>query len=327
MSAAVRIYSEMLPYEDVIRADVVALLRRYEIDVVLAVRPWQIEDLPRVALTLADANVSVAVWPMLADDEGRWASAKNAAAFAKFVRTTVNALDAARAPVAEVLLDLEPPFAEVRALASHAFGLRPAAGRAFAGAEAELAALAGELRGRGIAVSAAIWPLVALDPPAESGWQRILGTPVDALEIDHVSVMVYTSILEGWSRGSLRRKHTLALLDGATRRTMRRWGVRGGVSLGCVGTGAFEDEPIYRSPEELAEDVAIARAAGAENLSLFDLAGVLARPPPEAWLEAFAASPSPAKVDLGSRRVIAARTLARAATWAFVTRGSARSRR
>jgi hypothetical protein len=131
--------------------------------------------------------------------------------------------------------------------------------------------------------------------------------------------MVYTSILEGWSRGALRRKHATALLAAASRRTARRWGAASGISVGCVGTGAFEDEPIYRTPAELADDVAIARAEGCEDLSLFDLGGVLARPPAEAWLDAFAEASADARV-LPSRRVAAARTLARAATWALARR-------
>jgi hypothetical protein len=88
------------------------------------------------------------------------------------------------------------------------------------------------------------------------------------------------------------------------------------MSLGCVGTGALVDEPVYRDPSELAEDVAIARAGGCHDLSLFDLGGVLHREPAEAWLEAFAHG---VELTLArpSKRVAAARRLARIATWAL----------
>jgi hypothetical protein len=44
---------------------------------------------------------------------------------------------------------------------------------------------------------------------------------------------------------------------------------------------------VFASPEELARDVHIVRAAGASELALLDLGGVLARPPLDAWLDAF----------------------------------------
>jgi hypothetical protein len=65
-----------------------------------------------------------------------------------------------------------------------------------------------------------------------------------------------------------------------------RFGERGGISLGTIGVGAFDDEPCYRGPDELARDVAIATRAGITEISVFDLGGILRRPPPEAWLDA-----------------------------------------
>ncbi|MFK5151303.1 hypothetical protein ACI4CU_28550, partial [Klebsiella pneumoniae] len=80
------------------------------------------------------------------------------------------------------------------------------------------------------------------------------------------------------SRRVLDRRDVRALLSAATLAAVARFGDRASVSLGCVGTGALGDEPIYRSPDELADDVAIAAEAGATDLALFDLGGVLARP-------------------------------------------------
>jgi hypothetical protein len=330
-----RIYCETLPFEAVQRPRTVALLRRYDLEIVLAVRPWQLAELPGVAHVLAAAGVPMSVWPMLSDDEGRWASAHNAASFVDFVRRAADALADAGVAPREVLLDLEPPFAHARALAASAgsegegggggartlLGLgasrpRTASASAMDAAAKELATAVRELHDRGIATASAIWPLVALDPRGTRGWQALLGTPVDALATERVSVMMYTSILEGWSRGAVRRRDATALLAAATARALRRWGTAAGMSLGCVGTGALADEPVYRDPSELAEDVAIARAAGSNDLSLFDLGGVLHREPAEAWLDAFAygAELAPAKP---TRRVSAARRLARIATWAL----------
>ncbi|MDB4944214.1 MAG: hypothetical protein JWP97_3748, partial [Labilithrix sp.] len=112
-----RLYSETLSFAEIERADTLRLLRRHPFDLVLAVRPWQLEDLPEVVRTLEGAGVRTSVWPMLADHEGRWASAGNAASFARLLLATGEALARSGMPAREVLLDLEPPFTHARALA------------------------------------------------------------------------------------------------------------------------------------------------------------------------------------------------------------------
>ena len=173
-----RIYCETLPYEDVVRPRTLGLLRRHDLEIVLAVRPWQLEQLPGVSRVLRDAGVLVSIWPMLADDEGRWASAHNATAFVELVRQTADALEIAGVAAREVLLDLEPPFAQARALAATGGSesrLAPGLGAARPGASAEamdaastaLAAAVAELHARGVATASAVWPLVALDAPGD----------------------------------------------------------------------------------------------------------------------------------------------------------------
>jgi hypothetical protein len=118
-------------------------------------------------------------------------------------------------------------------------------------------------------------------------WQRLLGTPVDTLHASSVSVMMYTSLVEGYSRGLVSRRGAIRLLAAVCRLARRRFGPNVEISLGAVGRGALATEPTYRGPEELAVDAAVARRAGIANLALFDLGGVLRRPPVEAWLDAF----------------------------------------
>jgi hypothetical protein len=233
-----RIYSETLPYEDVTRPRTVELLRRYRLELVLAVRPWQLGALARVAATLRDEGIALSVWPMLEDEHGRWASVHNASRFFELVRATCDALEEAGSPARDVLLDLEPPFADARALADARFLRlgRRAPPAAFAAAARTFARGVAELRDRGITTSSAVWPLVALDPPGASGWQSLLGTPVDALSADHVSVMMYTSIIAVVAR-RVRQRDAVELLAGVRARASP-WRARR-ISLGCVGTGAF----------------------------------------------------------------------------------------
>jgi hypothetical protein len=317
-----RIYCEMMPIEEVAAARVLDLLRGFDLELVMAVRPGEGPALARLLERASSAGVRVAIWPMVADREGRWASAENAARFCAFAEDLVAMLGAAGLTPAEVLVDLEPPFTEVRELldspgeaasaaplakgprALGALHLLRRSLRSIEPAAQIFARFAQAQEARGIAISSAVVPLVLLDPePRDIGvvadpsalYQALLGTPADGRLWGSVSAMLYTSMIAGFSRGLLGRADVLALLAMGARAARSRWGERAGVSLGVVGTGALGDEPVYRDPSELAEDVLATLSAGIRHLSLFDLSGVLRRPPAERWLSAFTADPPPAE--------------------------------
>jgi hypothetical protein len=304
--------------EEVARA--LDLLRGFDLDLVMAVRPGQGPSVAGLLERADRAGVRVALWPMVADRDGRWASAENAARFCAFAEDLVVRLAARGIRPAEIFVDLEPPFADVREILDSPGETGPpidapprgAPGRAIGalhllrrslrsldGASRIFARFAEASRARGIAISSAVVPLVLFDPAPRSGlfaepsafYQALLRTPADVPLWGSVSAMLYTSMIAGLSRGILRRADALALLSTGARAARARWGERAGVSLGVIGTGALGDEPVYRDPSELAEDVLAVLAAGVEHLSLFDLGGVLRRPPAERWLSAFTANP------------------------------------
>lgn len=301
-----RIWCETLPYAELRSPRVLALLERYRIELLLAVRPWDLGALPDVVRACADHGVSLGLWPMIENEAGRWANADNAWAFSEFARRV-----AEHAPKS-LAVDLEPPFDMVKKLFD---GDRPlhtmravarGDGGKFDEARETFRALAIELRARKIDTVGVVVPLVLFDRDGGTGWQRVLGTPVTSIPWSRVDVMLYTSLIEGWSRGLLRRVDALAFLRAGCEAALRRYGPGTSVSLGTVGTGALEDEPMYRDVDELRADIAVARAAGVEHLTLFDLAGVLRRPSPEPWLEAFVDPRPTPPPESSPRRVRAA---------------------
>lgn len=310
-------WCETLAY-DALDPALAGQLARRDLELLLAVRPWQLAEIPAVVRRLQDHGVFVGVWPMLADADGRWASARSHAAFIAFADALVDAVPFAN----ELVIDLEPPkhllarwkdgdptwrasepparrdaTGRIQGSASepyrHDHATAAAAGawrqtpspRIYEIARAAFTTAIERWRAR-MRVSTAILPMLAFEVAGE--WmQRLLGTPTSSLAVDHHSVMAYTSLLEGWSRGLVSRRRAERLLVACARLARRRFGDRAGLSLGTVGTGAFGDEPCYRDVGELARDVALAREAGITELSLFDLGGIVRRPPIEPWLEAF----------------------------------------
>ncbi len=293
-----RIWCETLPFETLLAPGTVALLRRSSLAPIVAVWPsTPLGTITRVLGTFADAGLAAAIWPMLDDADGRWASAGNAEVFARFACSLVEQLADARCPPTELFVDLEPAIEAMRSgVASSAVNVQAAHylpmsfdKQTLNEGEARFAGLAESLIAQGVVPSAAVAPMVLLDPQegAIKPWQERLGTPVDGPRWGHVSVMFYTSIFEGWSRGALRREDTRQLLGLAATATATRFGERGGLCVGAVGTGAFGNEPVYRDEAELRDDVGLALAAGVRDLSLFDLGGVLKKARPEAWIAAF----------------------------------------
>jgi len=271
-----RVWCETLPFERLPAA--LPLLGRYRIDLLLAVRPWQLPEIAEVVRRARGEGLFVAVWPMLADEDGRWANAHSCDKFIAFVDAVM-----IEAPFAdELVIDAEPPYFQLEKWIRG----RPArmSARDYGVARDEYAAATRRWHASR-RITTAVMPMLAFE--VGGGWmQRLLGTPVTALDVDRHSVMAYTSLFEGWSRGVIDRRRAERLFSWCASSSKKRFGERTALSLGCVGSGAFGNEPAYRDHRELARDVAIARAAGIDELALFDLGGVMRRPPPEAWFDA-----------------------------------------
>jgi hypothetical protein len=280
-----RLWSETVPYDDVAERSILADLAARRVDLLVAVTPPTAGQAARLVDCCRAAGVGIALWPMVDDRHGRWPSAANADRFVGFCRELVASLRDAAALPDEIAIDLEPPIQRAR-------GLLAGSPRALLqlpsqGGMRALAELVLELHRDALRVTGVVTPLAVLPSAlASRGWQRLLGTPVDGVAFDSVNAMAYTSLLEGYSRGVLRRADALAMLRVIAATCARRWGARAAISLGVVGLGALGDERAYRTPRELAEDVALAEAAGIDELVLFALDGILARPPRAAWLDA-----------------------------------------
>lgn len=288
-----RIWSETLPLAELTAPATLALLARYDVELIAAVRPWDRPGIAALVGACNDAGVDLGLWPMIEDAEGRWANAFNAPRFTAFVHQVLDAVPAG-ARVRDLAVDLEPPFGVVTTALRSPTAVWPSldsiSHARWVAARRQFRALIGSVHERGMQCSAAVLPFVLFDP--SSGRlrpvQRALAAPVDALPWDHVSVMLYTSMIEGWSRGLIPRPRALELLARGAVASRRRFGAAAGVSVGVVDVGALGNEPRYRDPSELAVDVAVSLANGVDTINLFDLGGVLRRGPAEAWLEALA---------------------------------------
>ncbi|MBI4956544.1 MAG: hypothetical protein HY908_31295 [Myxococcales bacterium] len=303
-SPVLALWSETVPYAELVRRDVLGPLAARGIALRVAVWPRTANAVAEVVRACRDAGVHLCLWPMLADADGRWASTHNAARYCAFASRLAHELGTAALLPDELAFDLEPPLGALRL----ALGGRPSLGlfgHGAAEAERTFAASVAALDAAGLPVRVAAMPLVALG--GSHLWQRLFGTPVDGPAFARVDAMLYGSLFEGYTRGLVGRADALALVYALSRRHRARYGSRAAVSLGCTGPGALGDERPYRSVAELALDAGAARAAGIRELALFDLGGALARPPFEGWLDALAHAPARAPTPTRLTRWVAGR--------------------
>ncbi len=286
------IWSEHVPLR-YLRGTLLDLLARRGMQLIVAIEPRTLDLLPALVERCGEAGLSLGLWPLLDDRDGRWPSEANARGYGRHLERVLDATKGLPAG-SEIVFDLEPPIDKMRRLLT----LRRGEGRVWRSSDFDVAAtryadLAAFVQRHGLSPTAVVPPMVLLDPKnVRGGWQRLLGTPVDGVGFERVSVMLYTSLIEGYARGTLGRAHVRRLLWDLTRRAHRRWGQRASIALGVVGGGALGDERPYRGLEELIDDVAIAQRAGGDGLSLFGLTGVLGRDEsPEQWLDAFVETP------------------------------------
>lgn len=288
-----RVWLETIPYTDV-DEKVVSLLVRHRLGVFAAIRPGDLFTARGPIQNMLEAGVEVTLWPMLEDREGRWGNHQNLDRFLDFADRTLEVFSPRR-----IVLDLEPSFSAMQA----ALRGRPSVPLQRA-PSSPLHQWTRRKREHGIHVSAVVPPFVqhpVWGPPLS----RLLGIPHPGDLFNEVHVMLYTSLLEGFSRGVIRREDALYVLQEGAKGAQ-------GVALGAVGVGALGCEPLYRDVRELAEDVAVARAANVASISLFDLGGILQRPDPEGWFRVLLRQEAPRSVTVPhSLRMRAAGALGR----------------
>lgn len=292
------LWSELLALDAVRQPATLTLLAKYQLE--LRIACFESTSVDELALTLRAARahgVQTALWPMLDNDKGRWASAHNGEPFARFVRRLVAELSARQSPTDSVMIDIEPPIDVMERWVDRArtrfqkhtknTGTRsvPLVEQRVEGDRA-IAQLFDELSRENVRVGAAMVPTDLLATPLARSVEWLFGLPNGDVPYEPASAMLYTSMLEGYSRGWISRERALALLRRGARRALARFGPRAEVSLGVVSTGALGDEPVYRDPDELRQDVAIVRSFDIRNIALFELRGVLQRSEPERWLDA-----------------------------------------
>jgi len=316
-----RVWTEFLSPEILGARETLDLLQRYQLQPLVAMPPGREGPAMVEALrSLHEAGVPIGIWPLLSDSEGYWPGSANAQATASRVHQLLAMARELDIPLRTIALDLEPRLElKQSVLAMRAAQRLRHLGERFVETARQVhrqehqdavkvySQLATELRAAQVESLAIAVPPLALDLIAGSEfWQSFLATPLTGPRWDTQSPMYYRSMIQEALPGKARLLGRAIFAEAC-----RLWAAQPGpacMSLGVVGPGKLADEASYKTPAELAWDVACATAAGLDDLALFSLESVLEREHPGQWLDAFT---QPGDAPLASVRERVARTSVR----------------
>ncbi len=94
------------------------------------------------------------------------------------------------------------------------------------------------------------------------------------------NIMSYTSMA-----GALMRPFWKRVKNRMLKRAKKKYGDKLMTSVGLIGTGILGNEPVYKNPSQLKEDLNDVSKLGIKKVAIYSLEGVFRRKDPIKWLE------------------------------------------
>lgn len=293
----IRVWYEYYTVEEALASRTRELLKRYDVSVGLALAHGRLDDAhARLLRTWQEHGIEIVLWPLLPDAQGYWPNERNADVFFDYVREIFDWSQANGFALPWLAVDLEPPLymmdrvkqagpvARIREL-SRLAGENRDLGRFYA-ASRRFEQLNEFLHERGCKSLVPIPSHVISDIVSGStALQDLLETPVSTVNWDMITAMIYTSMITGYSHGLIRPRDARWYLYAAMRDLKEKLWDRAGVSVGVTWTGKIGDEPYYASPDDLRPDIQAAKAALIDDITIYNLEGILRSAQPEAWFD------------------------------------------
>ncbi|HOX28361.1 MAG TPA: hypothetical protein PLQ76_04310 [bacterium] len=293
----IRVWAEFFSPEDAREKKVVKLLKKYDVTLGMAFPPGSMNE--SYAKMLADydrAGVSVMLWVLLPDTSGYWACERNYKEFSDYVDRIYEWADKKKFNVPWLAVDLEPPYYQLQkvknsklpvAIGNAVENLRENRNRGrFYDASSGYNRLVEKLHSRKVkTLTAADFKVVEDFKLGTIGHQDAMETPISTVNWDIVSFMIYNSMMVGYSKGLVSMKDARWYLFSAMQDMKKVLWDRAGVSIGVTYIGKLGDEPYYETPADMLPDVQAVKAALIDDVSVFNLEGILRSDKPEEWFE------------------------------------------
>ncbi len=279
------ITAEYTPYERLVQPDVVELFTRYNVSICLCVREDQLnDDLDRLYEVYERAGIMILFWPLLPMEQGLYVNKHTTDEFLAYLDVLFEWASSRGHRIEALVVDVEPsyippaPGEEPPGVVKNFRRIvRDLDEETFDASIPEFNKIIGKLHEHNCLAVAAAFPFVIDDRMRGThGWEDLFGGPVATVDWDYIAIMMYTS----WfveTAGSLGMTWEAAhyLAYDYSRDMKEIWGDRAAVAVGVTSPGQGHETVLYSSAEQIAPAIAAVKAAGIENLGIYDMKGIL----------------------------------------------------
>ncbi len=308
--------AEFLDYQELLRDEVIKLIKRYNLKICLAVGKKKLKKALPLLKRFQKEGIEFILWPVLAWEGDYWPSERNIEEFSLLLDGMLNALKKEKIRVKEIAVDLEPSRRQLVSIQrgnpagwKYAYLLAKTRvkenmniGRYWQAIK-KLNKLIERLHSCGIKVITSC----SSDFVLEDLWlfggnavQDFQEAPLFKVNWDEINIQFYNSAIQGYLNILSQKTLTRTLYD------LANWAKRKlktDFSL-ALGTIDLEDKTSwvnYKSAEEFLPDIQAALAAGVEEILIYSLDGLLRlKKPNEVLDKLFAQKPKIPPLTFGS---------------------------
>ena len=301
--------AEYTPYRDLAGPELVALLKKYDIQICLCVREDQLNDeLDNLYKAYEQAGLHILFWPLLPKKDGLYVNKETAERYIAYLDVIYDWAEKRGHKIEAMVVDVEPGSGGFKKM------LKDMDKKSWPQAVEKFNRIIQKIHEHDSLAIGVAFPFVSDDKARGThGWEDLFGGPVASVDWDYLAVMMYTSWFVQMLKSAgmtFDAAHWVAYdysLD-----LKKLWGDKAAVALGVTNPGEGNETVIYDSPEKIAPAIAAVRMAGIKNLGIYDMKGILETGEPEAWFKVLKDTP-PALPKKGKLAAKNFRSLVRAA--------------
>jgi hypothetical protein len=287
--------AEYTPYERLAEPDLVELFSRYEVAICLCVREDQVEDeLDHLYEVYEGAGIPILLWPLLPMRHGLYVNKHTTDEFLDYLDVIFGWADEHGHRIEALVVDVEPsyiPPEEGKEPAGLVQNFRRVAkdidSETFDASIPEFNRIIEKIHQHDCLAVAAAFPFVIDDRMRGiHAWEDLFGGPVATVEWDYLAVMMYTSWFKEYGKIiglDWDAAHYLAY--DYSRDLKEIWRDKAAVAVGVTSPGQGHEKVMYDSPDKIAPALAAVKAAGIDNLGIYDIKGILESGDAESWFK------------------------------------------